>query len=204
MSLRSSPIKKTSTKYKLAQTATVKEFFTSKEIFNLVSLHNSEKEKNIKGGIGSGKIDKKYRDVSVSFLNLSNTYFMDITQKIVNAVFEANTMLWNFDIKGICEDILYLTYNKGQHYQLHSDVIWDNLNTDTPNRKCTFILQLSNPKDYKGGEVIVGLGGLDELIIPKAKGSLTVFPSFLPHKVSEVTKGTRQSICGWVSGKSWK
>ena len=62
----------------------------------------------------------------------------------------------------------------------------------------------SDLKDYEGGEVVVGIGGLDELTIPKEKGSLTIFPSFLPHKVLEVTKGTRQSICGWVSGKSWE
>ncbi len=74
--------------------------------------------------IGNGEIDKTYRDVSVSFLNLSNTYFMDIAQKIVDTVEEANNRLWNFDIQGVCEEILYLTYNKGQHYQLHSDVVW--------------------------------------------------------------------------------
>tara|TARA_A100001515_G_scaffold144408_1_gene148348 strand:+ start:940 stop:1521 length:582 start_codon:yes stop_codon:yes gene_type:complete len=189
---------------RLAQITTVKEFFNSQEVFNLVSLHNSETEKTTSGGVGNGEIDKTYRDVSVSFLNLSNTYFMDIAQKIVDAVEEANNRLWNFDIHGVCEEILYLTYNKGQHYQLHSDIVWDNLNTNIPNRKCTFILQLSSLKDYEGGEVVVGVGGLDELTIPKEKGSLTIFPSFLPHKVLEVTKGTRQSICGWVSGKSWE
>ena len=189
---------------RLAQITTVKEFFNSQEVFNLISLHNSETKKTTSGGVGNGEIDKTYRDVSVSFLNLSNTYFMDIAQKIVDTVEEANNRLWNFDIQGVCEEILYLTYNKGQHYQLHSDVVWDNLNTNIPNRKCTFILQLSDLKDYEGGEVVVGVGGLDELTIPKEKGSLTIFPSFLPHKVLEVTKGTRQSICGWVSGKSWE
>ena len=183
---------------------TVKDFFTTQEISKLISLHNKEKKEDIKGGVGGGEINEKYRDVSVNFLNVYNTYLLNVAQKITDTVFEANDRYWNFSLKGIAEDILYLTYNKGQHYQLHSDLVWDNLNTNIPNRKCTFILQLSSPKDYKGGEVVVGVGGVDELTIPKEKGSLTIFPSFLPHKVLEVTKGTRQSICGWVSGKSWE
>ena len=187
-----------------AHMTTVKDFFTTQEVSKLISLHDKEKKEDIKGGIGIGEINEKHRDVSVSFLDVSNTYFLNVAQKITDTVFEANERYWNFSLKGIAEDILYLTYNKGQHYQLHSDLVWDNLNTHIPNRKCTFILQLSNPKDYKGGEVVVGVGGVDELTIPKEKGSLTIFPSFLPHKVLEVTKGTRQSICGWVSGKSWE
>jgi len=187
---------------KVAQITTVEDFFSLKDIENLICLHNHEEY--VSGSVGEGEIISNYRDVDISYLDLSNTYFIDIVQKIVDTVFEANTRLWNFDLEGLNENVQYLSYSKGQHYKLHSDLIWDNINSDKLSRKCTFILQLSDPNSYKGGEVALGFNDIDSLIIPKDIGSLTIFPSILVHKVKKVTEGTRNSICGWVSGKSWK
>ena len=35
------------------------------------------------------------------------------------------------------------------------------------------------------------------------KGAMILFPSFLLHKVSPVTKGTRNSLVGWVRGPNF-
>jgi len=38
----------------------------------------------------------------------------------------------------------------------------------------------------------------------KEQGTLTIFPSFVLHKVTPVTKGERNSLVTWVTGKQFK
>ena len=38
----------------------------------------------------------------------------------------------------------------------------------------------------------------------KAKGTVLVFPSFLCHEVTPVTKGIRKSLVSWIEGPMWK
>ena len=72
-------------------------------------------------------------------------------------------------------------------------------------------LSLSNPSEYKGGELEFDFRNVDpketnirvcKEILPK--GSLVVFPSFVWHRVKEVTKGTRHSLVMWNLGKPFK
>ena len=44
----------------------------------------------------------------------------------------------------------------------------------------------------------------DDFVIPRDKGDIVCFPSFLMHKVYPLTSGTRHSIVSWLSGDSWK
>ena len=36
------------------------------------------------------------------------------------------------------------------------------------------------------------------------RGTIIVFPSFLEHQVTPVTKGTRYSLVQWYSGPDWR
>ena len=38
----------------------------------------------------------------------------------------------------------------------------------------------------------------------RPKGSIIVFPSFLYHQVTPITKGTRYSLVMWVLGRPWQ
>ena len=67
---------------------------------------------------------------------------------------------------------------------------------------------LSDPKDYKGGELEFDFRQNDpdkkrqiikcKEILPK--GSLVVFPSFVWHRVCPVTRGERNSLVIWNLG----
>ena len=35
-------------------------------------------------------------------------------------------------------------------------------------------------------------------------GTVLIFPSFLQHRVTKVTKGSRYSVVGWYEGNDWK
>ena len=39
---------------------------------------------------------------------------------------------------------------------------------------------------------------------PKGKGTVVIFPSYMMHRVSEVTKGTRESLVLWVGGDHYR
>lgn len=70
-------------------------------------------------------------------------------------------------------------------------------------RKLSMTIQLSDPNDYEGGDLRFMIN--KEIVnAPKEKGTIIIFPSFIMHRVTPITKGTRQSIVGWVSGPPYR
>jgi PKHD-type hydroxylase len=73
-------------------------------------------------------------------------------------------------------------------------------------RKLSVTCSLSDPKDYKGGELEFQFRNRDDPtptrpcleILPR--GSIVVFPSFVWHRVKPVTEGTRYSLVIWNLG----
>ena len=120
---------------------------------------------------------------------------------------------WNFQWD-FSENMQFTKYTKGQYYDWHCDS-WDRpyqrKEGDPSNgrvRKLSVTLTLSDPKDYKGGELEFDFRNLDpdkkrnttickEI---KPKGSLVIFPSFVWHRVRAVTKGSRYSLVIWNLG----
>ena len=64
-------------------------------------------------------------------------------------------------------------------------------------------LQLSTPEEYKGGKLEFNLGS-NIIEANNEVGSLTLFPSYLLHRVTPVVSGVRRSLVLWVSGKPFK
>tara|TARA_R110000824_G_scaffold6208_4_gene28663 strand:- start:3303 stop:3878 length:576 start_codon:yes stop_codon:yes gene_type:complete len=116
----------------------------------------------------------------------------------------ANATHYGFDI----EDgfpIQYTTYkgsDKG-HYHWHQDT--DMITDNYEDRKLSVVIQLSDPEKYKGGDFEFEING-ETVNLPgfRKKGSILVFPSFLRHRVKNVTKGKRNSLVSWISGPNFK
>ena len=70
-------------------------------------------------------------------------------------------------------------------------------------RKLSFSVQLNDPKDYKGGELNLYTSEKPETM-KKEQGTLILFPSFILHEVTPVTKGERNALVSWVTGKQFK
>jgi len=77
-------------------------------------------------------------------------------------------------------------------------------------RKISMTLNLNKPGEYTGGDLKFDFGlhteeknrfHICEEIRPQ--GSLVVFPSFLKHCVTPLTKGTRYSLVLWTLGEPW-
>ena len=103
---------------------------------------------------------------------------------------------FNFDIEFI-EPYELKKYPIGGFYSKHIDN-YHGMSIPV-DRKISMILQLSNEADYAGGDV-----QLMFIKVPKKRGSMTFFPSFYPHEVQPVLRGTRWSMVSWAWGPYWK
>jgi PKHD-type hydroxylase len=87
----------------------------------------------------------------------------------------------------------------------------DNLDFHGKIRKLSVTCSLSDPKDYKGGELEFDFRNMDpdKKSVRKCaeiseRGSIVVFPSHIWHRVKPVTKGTRYSLVIWNLGHPFK
>ena len=71
-------------------------------------------------------------------------------------------------------------------------------------RKLSFSLQLSEPTDYRGGEVQFLDNSGASFFAPKDRGTIIVFDSRIKHRVRKVKSGLRKSLVGWIVGPRWK
>ena len=176
----------------------------------------------VTGGFGDAKKlnQKQIKDLKTK--RDSNIVWMSdrwIYKEIQPYVHQANANAgWNFqwDWSESCQ---FTKYKKGQYYDWHCDS-WDKpYIRQQPNdpshgkiRKLSVTVTLSDPKDYKGGELEFDFRNLDpdkkpnihkcKEILPK--GSLVVFPSFVWHRVCPVKSGERNSLVIWNLGWPFK
>jgi PKHD-type hydroxylase len=152
---------------------------------------------------------KKTRDSNVSFLN-ENWIFREL-QSFFN-IANRNSG-WNFQYD-FTENCQFTVYNKKQHYAWHADGfphpypqdhIYEGFRGKI--RKLSLVCQLSDKKEYKGGNLEFdfrntesGKPNIVKCIEFMPRGSVIVFPSFIYHRVTPVTNGTRYSLVAWNLG----
>ena len=95
------------------------------------------------------------------------------------------------------ESFQYTVYEgaEGGHYDWHVRY-WHQ--TVEP-RKISLSLQLTEPAAYEGCELMLEAGD-GPIRADKARGTLIAFPSYVLHRVTPVTAGTRKSLVIWVAG----
>ena len=120
----------------------------------------------------------------------------------------ANKDNFLYDISDIENDLIqYTQYNKGDYYNWHTDMDIGDINEpDQLVRKLSFTLQLTNEDEYTGGNL--EFADFDEssyrFLGPKSRGTMIVFDSRTPHRVTPIESGIRKSLVGWVVGKRWR
>jgi PKHD-type hydroxylase len=140
---------------------------------------------------------KNVRLSSVAWIN-ANPDSEWLFKKLVDLVLHVNSINFNLSIVGI-EALQFTVYESSVNgfYGIHTDVFPQSINY--LNRKISFTIQMSDPSEYEGGELIIE--PLNEVIeSKKTKGSITFFESTERHQVKPVTKGVRYALVGWVSG----
>ena len=136
----------------------------------------------------------------------------------------ANRENFLYDLRCIDgESMQYTQYDVGQFYSWHNDAgiagaykpatvgnRSDGLAQDFVNenielvRKLSFVLQLSDPDDYEGGNLQLLDEGGATYFAPRKRGTVILFDSRTQHRVLPVKSGLRKSIVGWTVGPRWK
>ena len=171
-----------------------------KEIKNLEYAEKARILGKTENGI-EGTYDPSIRSSKVKWVPQS-IEFRGLYERIAQEVIMHNNQHFKFDLDSIREQIQYTEYHakdKGK-YDWHLDLGsgWASL------RKLSVTINLSDPKDYDGGVLEFDLGGKTTTQAPKEKGSITVFPSYLLHRVTPVTRGVRKSLVLWIGGNAFR
>lgn len=156
--------------------------------------------------IGNGA-DAKQDSYRVSTIRWFDPYNeLGIKSLIEDYAMRANRVHFGFDISFGTHEIQFTEYHGNQNgkYGMHIDTFWDS--PDFYDRKLSFVLQLSDPNSYEGGNFDFSVPGADltELQLFRQRGSVLVFPSYFMHGVQPVTKGIRYSLVSWIDGPKFR
>ena len=169
--------------------------FTDTEIEEIKRLASNEIIQQAVTGQGTVS---NYRKSEVCWFDETNETEW-LFDKISNYAISANKDLYNFDIWGFPDNLQYTIYHgNGGHYDWHVD-----LGPGMSNRKLSVVLQLTGPDEYEGGDLEINVGD-GVYTVPKEKGLLCFFPSFLLHRVTPTTSGTRISLVTWLGGNNFR
>jgi PKHD-type hydroxylase len=172
----------------------------SKEEIEMV--HNLSKLFNWQEGVTFGRdhTDEDIRKSRIKWLNQYSTETEWLYDKLFGMAEVANKELWNFNLYSSVDSVQYTEYQEGGgHYAYHVDIGGG----EGSLRKLSMVVQLSDPADYDGGQFEL-LRGMAPEQLPNQQGAVIVFPSYLLHRVTPVTKGTRNSLVMWVGGEHYK
>lgn len=156
----------------------------------------------ITAGIGSDTAENlEVRSSSIKWIP-KNDKWAWLYDKLMAMIVEANNTLWKFNLYSAIDDIQYTEYyaDKGGHYTWHQDIGPDILSL----RKVSITVQLSDTDEYEGGDLEYWKGGESIDKAPRGKGVVFIFPSYMMHRVTPVTKGVRRSFVLWVGGEHYK
>jgi len=167
--------------------------FTPKECEKIIKI---AKNKGLIKGITRSKTD--VRESKISWL-YSEDNLEWVFRRVTDIVLNLNDRFFQFDIFGLNEGFQFTNYkapsdNYGKHIDRANNFIV---------RKLSLSIQLTDPKEYEGGELILyeDEKGTE---MKKEQGTLVLFPSYTLHEVKPVIKGERNSLVSWVTGKQFK
>ena len=146
--------------------------------------------------------ENEYKDE----LRKSSVMFIDnvpennwIYRRLSDLAIHCNNERFNFDLLGFHQELQIAKYVEGDFFDWHLDFGPG----ESSIRKLSMTIQLSDPTEYEGGDLQFMINQ-NIVTASREKGTIVVFPSFILHRVTPITKGERQSIVGWVSGPPYR
>ena len=154
----------------------------------------------------------KLRNSDVAWLEYPSMY-----KDVQPFIHEANERAgWNYTWDW-SETFQFTVYRTNQQYGWHQDAYDDvinkplDVNHHGKQRKLSVTICLSDPKDFEGGDFEFDFRNThpekkNTYVCKqvKAQGAIVVFPSFVWHRVTPVTRGVRYSLVMWNIGPPWK
>jgi len=109
----------------------------------------------------------------------------------------ANREIFEYDLTEM-ESVQVTRYDKNHFYGWHSD--YGTSAEKDLTRKLSMSIILSDPEEYSGGKLqFIDYHGKVQNV-DKARGTVVVFDSRTPHRVTPILKGQRISLVAWMMG----
>jgi len=184
----------------VSQVATSQRFFTPEECLKIIEFSSGLTETT--GATNPDTSQPGADDTEDSAIRKSVVKWLPINpdtrwiyNKLEGAIIRLN-QAYGFSLNGF-ELLQVSRYSDGGHYTWHIDTGGEAEST----RKLSLSVQLSDDSEYQGGDLeFMGVRSSTARDI----GTLIAFPSFLTHRVTPVTEGTRYSIVGWIHGPPFR
>eukprot|EP00941_MAST-03F_sp_MAST-3F-sp1_P001877 g1877.t1 len=172
---------------------TVEEFLTPNECEKVIALAKEKLEPE--PGLAQGyRIDQKLKISTVRTIDPQNPDgWRWLLDRLLEIVHERNEKVWQYKGvgKGIAVQIVNYNAEEKAHYDFHRD---EHILSAT--------VQLKLHSSYTGGDLEIAESSVSLRRASKEKGSLTLFPSYVLHRVMPLQKGSRWALVVWFSKES--
>lgn len=169
--------------------------FSKEELLEFQSLVVTESREAIVRGRAKKPADSIRRS---QILWLRSDHHQWAIDRLWDVAVEANrTYQYKIDrFQGPVQLAIYDEKNQG-FYRWHMDIA-----PRSTTRKISITMPLNEPSEYEGGNLEFNGAGVPNRV-PQQQGTVITFPSFILHRVTPVTKGTRYSMVAWITGPPW-
>lgn len=180
--------------------------FTDDDLEDIVHLGESKEFEKaaISSNVSDSVILDDIRQTDISWIKMDDAHWF--FKKLEETISDVNQEHFNFDLQWL-EPLQYTVYNPGGFYKQHWDYADEHaeqlIDGKRMVRKLSFSILLSDPSEYEGGDLVLCYPQ-EQHTLPKDKGSILFFPSFITHEVTKVISGVRKSLVGWVRGPVWR
>ena len=180
---------------------TTEPVFSPQQCQMVIDKGMSLKSEEAKVGMGRVKgsgYDPKKRITTISWIPFKE--MPEMYRDIENTMLKANGNHFGFEGMQITEPAQFTHYPVGGFYEWHMDNDVTGIK-QSPVRKISMTLLLSDPSTFEGGELeFMSKGKTAKL----KQGQAIFFASWLQHRVKPVTRGERKSLVMWFGGPSFK
>jgi len=174
--------------------------FTPEECDKIIEISNKNyaAPATIGGRVEDTNLNRQIRSAEIYAVdnNQENAWIFDKVGKIVSV---ANGLHFDYDLMGITHSLQLIEYNTDAKNPGHYDWHIDAGDGDVCTRKISLTVQLSDPDTYEGCDLHV-LDHSREITAVRERGSVSLFPGYMPHKVDPVRSGKRYALVIWVHG----
>jgi predicted 2-oxoglutarate/Fe(II)-dependent dioxygenase YbiX len=174
--------------------------FTAEECQRIINLtkNNYPSSASVGGSKDNSRITREIRSA-----NIFNVEYNDenrwVFEKVATAVSIANSLHFDYDLSGITHSLQLIEYQADSEIKGHYNWHVDAGRGEPATRKISLTAQLTDPRDYEGCELFIN-NHAEDVVGTRERGSIHLFPGYMPHKVTPITRGTRYALVIWIHG----
>lgn len=173
--------------------------FSLQEVADIRELWNPEGVSSAHlTGAEISSYDHSIRKSSLNFINPEAPVNW-IFERLARAAIEENSRRFHFELLGLNEGLQLAKYDASDQFNWHMDFGVGSASQ----RKLSMSVQLSEPHEYEGGDLQFMINDQAHNAL-RTPGTLIIFPSYVMHRVTPITSGTRMSLVGWVNGMPFR